>query len=136
MVKMTAEYHGGLHCTAVHGPSGNRIDTDAPVDNQGRGEAFSPTDLAGASLLTCMMTTMDIFARKHGIDLTGMRGEVTKEMSATPPRRIVRLSVQIWIPLPRSADPDNIVEAAGMGCPMQLSLGSGLERPVAFHWKE
>ena len=136
MVKMTAEYNGGLHCTAVHGPSRNRIDTDAPVDNQGRGEAFSPTDLAGASLLTCMMTTMDIFARRHGIDLTGMRGEVTKEMSATPPRRIARLSVQIWIPLPRSADPENIVEAAGLGCPMQLSLGAGVERPVAFHWKE
>ena len=109
MVKMTADYTGGLHCTAVHGPSGIRIETDAPVDNHGRGEAFSPTDLAGASLLTCMMTTMDLAARRNGIDLTGMRGEVTKEMAATPPRRIERLSVRIWIPLPRSADPQGIV---------------------------
>jgi uncharacterized OsmC-like protein len=135
MVKMTAEYTGGLHCTAVHGPSGNRIETDAPVDNQGRGEAFSPTDLAGASLLTCMMTTMELAARRNGMDLTGMRGEVTKEMSSAPPRRIVRLSVQIWIPLPRSADPQGIVEAAGLGCPMQRSLHPDVERPVVFHWK-
>jgi len=83
-----------------------------------------------------MMTTMDIFARRHGIDLTGMRGEVTKEMSAEPPRRITRLGVQIWIPLPRSADPEGVVEAAGLGCPMQLSLGAEVDRPVVFHWKE
>lgn len=138
MVKMTADYRGGFHCEAVHGPSGNRLDTDAPKDNQGRGEAFSPTDLAGTALLTCMMTTMDILAKKAGLnlDLTGMRGEVTKEMTSTPPRRIARLPVSVWIPVPKSADPEGILEAAALGCPMHLSLHPDIERPITFHWKE
>ncbi len=133
---MTADYTGGLHCEAVHAPSGSRIQTDAPVDNHGRGEAFSPTDLAGASLLTCMMTTMDIVAKRSGIDLTGMRGEVTKEMTSTPPRRIARLTVQIWIPVPKSADPGGVLERAALGCPVHLSLHPDIEQPVTFHWKE
>lgn len=136
MVKMTADYTGGLRCEAVHGPSGNRIQTDAPVDNHGRGEAFSPTDLLGTSLLTCMMTTMDIVARRSGLDLAGMRGEVTKEMTSTPPRRVARLTVQIWLPLPRSADPEGVLEKAALGCPVHLSLHPDVERPVTFHWKE
>jgi len=136
MVRMTAEYTGGLHCTVVHGPSGNRIETDAPVDNHGRGEAFSPTDLAGASLLTCMMTTMDLVARQNGLDLTGMRGEVTKEMTAMPPRRIARLTVQIWMPLARSADPDGLMERTARTCPVHLSLHPDIKRPITLHWKE
>lgn len=136
MVRMTANYAGGLHCEVVHGPSGTRIETDAPVDNHGRGEAFSPTDLAGTSLLTCMLTTMDLAARRHAMDLAGMHGEVTKEMTAAPPRRIARLTVQIWLPLPRSADPDGVLERAALGCPVHLSLHPDIDRPVLFHWKE
>jgi len=85
MVKITGEYQGDLHCTATHGPSGRTLETDAPVDNQGRGETFSPTDLAATALATCMLTIMGMAARRLGLDLKGARFEVTKEMSADLP---------------------------------------------------
>ena len=72
MVKITIEYTGGLHCDAVHGPSQAKIETDAPADNQGKGEAFSPTDLVGTALGTCIATTMAIVAERHQVELTGM----------------------------------------------------------------
>src|SRR5215216_3545415 len=81
MVKITGEYEGELHCTARHEPSGNELNTDAPKDNQGRGEAFSPTDLAATSFATCVATTMALAGRKHGIELRGLKFVVTKEMS-------------------------------------------------------
>ena len=84
MVKVTVEYRGDLHCVAKHGPSGAALETDAPVDNQGKGEAFSPTDLVGAALGSCMATIMGIYARANGIPLEGMRLEVTKEMTPSP----------------------------------------------------
>ena len=92
MVRITGEYQGDLHCSAVHGPSGDAIETDAPKDNQGRGEAFSPTDLVATGFATCIATTMAIVARRHGVDIAGIRYEVTKEMSADAPRRISRLA--------------------------------------------
>src|SRR5471032_282805 len=98
MVKITGEYQGDLHCTAAHGPSGNTLVTDAPKDNQGRGEAFSPTDLVATALATCIVTTMAIVARRSGVELTGLKYEVTKEMSADAPRRIARLTVDLWLP--------------------------------------
>src|SRR5271156_5850813 len=98
MVKVSVEYQGDLHCRAQHGPSGATLDTDAPVDNQGKGEAFSPTDLVGTALGSCMATIMGIYARKNGIPLEGMRIEVTKEMTPSPPRRIARLVTDIWMP--------------------------------------
>jgi len=98
MVKITGEYQGDLHCTAVHEPSGTGLATDAPKDNQGRGESFSPTDLIATGLGTCIATTMAIAARRHGVDLAGLRYEVTKEMSADAPRRIARLTVHLHLP--------------------------------------
>ncbi|HEY9247748.1 MAG TPA: OsmC family protein, partial [Rariglobus sp.] len=82
MVKISGEYQGDLHCVATHEPSGASLMTDAPKDNQGRGEAFSPTDLVATALATCIATTMALVARKHGVELKGLRYEVTKEMSA------------------------------------------------------
>src|SRR5438477_12207070 len=87
-VKITGEYQGELHCSARHEPSGNALVTDAPKDNQGRGEAFSPTDLLATAFGSCIATTMAIVARKHGVELNGLRFEVTKEMSSDAPRRI------------------------------------------------
>ena len=104
MVKITGEYQGDLHCLAVHTPSGSPLNTDAPKDNQGRGEAFSPTDLAATSLGTCATTTMALAARKQGIELRGLKFEVTKEMSTDAPRRILRLTTQIWLPIARTDD--------------------------------
>src|SRR5437899_13012479 len=105
MVKITFEYLGDLHCVATHGPSGRTLDTDAPKDNEGRGESFSPTDLVATALGTCMATIMGIYARRKSIDLRGMKIEVTKEMTQALPRRIARLSVKIWLPPSLPRDP-------------------------------
>jgi len=136
MVKITGEYQGELHCQAAHGPSGRTLETDAPVDNQGRGEAFSPTDLVATALGTCILTTMAIPARRLGVDLKGARFEVTKEMSADTPRRIIRLATQIWLPVPRSADPAGVLERAAHTCPVHQSLHPSVDQPVVLHWLE
>ena len=88
MVKVDVKYTGNLHCDATHGPSQSQISTDAPMDNKGKGEAFSPTDLLATALATCMSTTMGIKAQELGVDLNGMNVSVQKEMSKDPPRRI------------------------------------------------
>jgi putative redox protein len=136
MVKSTGTYTGGLNCKLTHGPSGGVIETDAPTDNHGRGAAFSPTDLTAASLGSCMVTTMAIAAKlKLGIDLPGVRWEVTKEMSADKPRRIVGLAVVIWLPYARSIDPEGVLEQAAQNCPVQHSLNPRINCPVVFHWE-
>jgi uncharacterized OsmC-like protein len=134
MVKITGEYQGDLHCTAVHGPSGQSLVTDAPKDNQGRGEAFSPTDLTATSLAVCMATIMAMAARKHGVDLKGTRYEVTKIMSTDAPRRIVRLETQFWLSIGKQALPEGLLENAAATCPVHQSLHPAIEKPVAFHW--
>lgn len=135
MVTITGVYEGELHCQAVHGPSGNTLSTDAPKDNQGRGAAFSPTDLVATALATCIATTMAIVARKHGVELDGLRYEVTKEMSASP-RRIARLRTQVWMPFGRDRLPEGLMEHTAANCPVHLSLHPSVEKEVIFHWKE
>ena len=100
MVKVDIEYTGNLHCDATHGPSKSKIPTDAPADNKGKGEAFSPTDLVATALGTCISTTMGIKAETLGVDLRGMKVSVQKEMSNNAPRRIVALPSEVHIPLP------------------------------------
>lgn len=133
MVKITIEYTGQLHCVAAHGPSGRRLETDAPVDNQGKGESFSPTDLVATALGSCMATVMGIYARQKDIDLAGMKIEVTKEMTQTPPRRIARLATEIW--MPHSLDRNPALENAALTCPVHHSLHPDVEKPVTFRWK-
>jgi uncharacterized OsmC-like protein len=132
MVKVTVEYRGDLHCSATHGPSGATIETDAPVDNQGKGESFSPTDLVGTALGSCMATIMGIYARQKGIVLEGMRLEVTKEMTQTAPRKIARLATEIWMPSGMARNP--ALEHAALTCPVHQSLHPDVEKPVNFHW--
>jgi putative redox protein len=132
MVKIAIEYQGGLHCSATHGPSGRQLETDAPVDNNGRGESFSPTDLVATGLGACMATLMGIYAQRHNIDLTGMRIEVEKQMSKDAPRRIARLTTHIWLPV--AASPE--LERAALTCPVHHSLHPEIEKPVIFHWDE
>jgi uncharacterized OsmC-like protein len=134
MVTITGEYQGELHCSAVHGPSGTGLATDAPRDNQGRGESFSPTDLVATALATCAATTMALVARKHGVDLAGLRYEVTKEMSAEAPRRIARLALKLWLPPAAKQVPAGLLEQAAHGCPVHRSLGPDVERPIEFLW--
>ena len=134
MVTITGEYQGDLHCSAAHGPSGNVLSTDAPKDNQGRGEAFSPTDLVATGFATCIATTMAIFARKHGVDLNGLRYEVTKEMSTDAPRRISRLTARLWLPEDARKVPAGILERAANTCPVHQSLSPSVERVIEFIW--
>ncbi len=134
MVQIDISYEGGLHCTARHVPSGTTLSTDAPVDNQGKGESFSPTDLVATALGTCMATTMDIYARRKEIDLTGLRITVKKGMSATAPRRIAQLETEMWLPLPLSADPERILEKVAITCPVHASLREEVAKPITFHY--
>lgn len=134
MVKITGEYQGGLHCVATHDPSGNTIVTDAPKDNQGRGEAFSPTDLVATALATCIATTMAIVARKQGVELNGLRYEVTKEMSSDAPRRIVRLATTVWLPISKTDALEKLLEHAAHHCPVHQSLHPQVEKPIVLHW--
>ena len=87
-VEIDVVYTGELHCEATHGPSGSKLTTDAPVDNGGKGAAFSPTDLVGVALGTCLVTIMGIIAKRHDWDLRGTRVHVVKEMAAKPARRV------------------------------------------------
>jgi len=132
MVKVSVEYQGDLHCSVQHAPSGATIQTDAPIDNQGKGEAFSPTDLVGAAMGSCMATIMGIYARGKGIPLAGMRIEVLKEMTSAPPRKIARLTTDIWMPAGLPHDP--ALEHAALTCPVHRSLHPDVEKPVNFHW--
>lgn len=134
MVKIDLTYAGGLHCEATHGPSGRTLETDAPVDNHGKGESFSPTDLAATALGACMATIMGIYAESHGIDLKGMKLSVSKEMTPNPPRRIARITTEIW--LPAGVKPNPALEAAAKSCPVHLSLHPEVEKPVVFHYAE
>jgi putative redox protein len=132
MVKITAVYEGDLHCRLTHGPSGSVLLTDAPTDNMGRGQAFSPTDLAAASLLSCMLTTMAIYARRHGVEMSGMSGEIVKEMSAEPPRRIAKLTAQIRMPKGMSAEDRKTYEKVAGTCPVHKSLGPETRTTTTF----
>jgi putative redox protein len=134
MVEIRVRYEGELHCVAVHGPSGASFSTDAPVDNQGRGESFSPTDLVATALGTCMLTTMGIVAKRHGWSLAGATATVKKGMVADPARRIGRLEVSIRIPAELDAQARETLERTALSCPVNVSLSPRIEVPVAFEW--
>lgn len=131
MVTVTASYEGDLACTAVHGPSNTAIRTDAPKDNEGQGRWFSPTDLVGTAMATCMLTIMGIVARRNDIPLTGATATVQKHMSQSP-RRIGRLPVEIRVPGRLTAEQKQKLEAAALGCPVHRSLHPDIEAPVTF----
>jgi putative redox protein len=134
MVAIEIEYQGDLHCNAVHEPSKTELSTDAPVDNQGRGESFSPTDLVATGLGTCILTVMGIMARTLSVDLTGSTAIVEKEMTASAPRRIQRLSVKIRVPHSVSPAHRQRLENAAHTCPVHRSLHPDVEKPIEFVW--
>jgi putative redox protein len=134
MVAMTGVYEGEKHCTLTHGPSQTKINTDAPKDNNGRGEAFSPTDLVGAALGSCILTTMAIYAEKNGIDLLGSHFLVTKKMNLTP-RMIAELSVELTLPERLNESERKTLEEIAHTCPVTRSLHSDIKMPVVFHYK-
>src|SRR3989338_7273850 len=118
MVKITASYLGGLRCRLMHEPSGNVIETDAPKDNMGKGEAFSPTDLSAASLLSCVLTTMAIYGQRHQIEIKNAQGEILKKMSTEPPRRISKLTIRIQMPKGIKPEDRPALERVGNSCPV------------------
>lgn len=119
---------------SVHTPSKTELATDAPVDNQGRGESFSPTDLIATSLGTCMLTTMGIVARTLDVDLTGTTVIVDKEMTNTPPRKVARLTVSIRVPRTTSPENRQRLENAAHTCPVKRSIHPDIETPIEIIW--
>lgn len=135
MVTISIDYEGQLRSTLTHGPSKKTVQTDAPVDNNGKGESFSPTDLCASALGSCIATIVGMQMEALGVDLKGMRLEVRKEMSANLPRRIARLETEIWLPVPLTDDQQMKVEIAAKNCPVHQSLHPEIEKPMTFHWK-
>jgi putative redox protein len=135
MVNICIEYTGDLHCDAVHGPSHAKIATDAPTDNKGKGESFSPTDLVATALGTCMSTILAMAAQEHGLDVKGMTVNVSKEMSKDAPRRIVALPSEVHIPLSATTPQRALLENAALNCPVHKSLPAEIERPTKFFWE-
>lgn len=137
MATIRTRYNGNLRTEATHLASGNTLITDAPIDNNGKGEAFSPTDLTCASLGSCMMTIMGIVAeRDDRIDLKGTEIEITKIM-ATNPRRIIKIQVHFTMVSAAELDaPQKAkLQRAALTCPVALSLHPDIEQEVSFDWK-
>lgn len=135
MVEIKTVYQGDKHCELTHGPSATRIETDAPRDNAGRGERFSPTDLMGAALSSCVLTTMAILAEKEGVNMQGAQAHVVKEMTSSP-RRIARLPVEVTMPKGVRIDLRGKIEAAARNCPVAKSLHPEIDAPISFHWPD
>jgi putative redox protein len=136
MVTISLAYQGQLRCRAVHEPSGAAILTDAPLDNHGRGESFSPTDLVAAALGSCMCTIMGIVAQRDGLALEGALIRVEKHMAAAPPRRIARLTVAFTMPSGIDAAARTKLERAAHTCPVALSLHPDIVVEVSFSYPD
>ena len=135
MIEIKVDYEGDLHCSNTHQPSGTSFGTDAPVDNNGRGETFSPTDLVASALGSCMATVMGIVAKPKEIALEGMVIKVGKHMSADLPRRIAKLEVTIEMPLTANHPDKALLENAALSCPVHQSLHSDIEVPITWCWQ-
>ena len=132
MVEIKLSYEGDLHCSATHGPSGNTLVTDAPLDNNGLGQAFSPTDLLATALGSCMATVIGILARRREIAVAGMTVTVRKFMSEDLPRRVKRLELDLRIPLSAEHPDRKLLESAARGCPVHHSIHPDIE--VVMNW--
>ena len=133
-VTFSTTYLGGLRTEMVHGPSQTRVLTDAPVDNHGKGEAFSPTDLVASALGSCMFTIMGIVAQRDGIVLDGSTVTVEKHMTSELPRRIARVVVAFSIAPGVPPEHRTKLERAAHTCPVALSLHPDVKQEVSFAW--
>ena len=132
IVTIEGRYEGDLRVIARHGPSGHELSTDAPLDNHGRGESFSPTDLVATALGTCICTILGIQAAQRNLDLSSMRFVVTKEMAAEPTRRIGRLGATIRLPAGLTPTDRRALEQAAKSCPVTASLHPEVVLDLAF----
>lgn len=136
MATISAKYLGDLRVECTHTQSGTKIITDAPVDNHGKGQAFSPTDLCATAVGACAMTIIGLYARNHGVDVTGAEMEITKSMSADP-RRIGKVEVIFTMPdRPYSEKEKKVMERAAHTCPVHLSLHPDVEQVFTFKWRQ
>lgn len=133
MVEMNGKYVGNLRCQLTHGPSGTEIVTDAPKDNNGLGSAFSPTDLMGAALASCILTTIAIVAGRDGKDISGSYFSVVKEMNLNP-RKISRLGVKLYLPSTFDQEYRNKLEHISHTCPVHRSIHPDVKMDIEFNW--
>ena len=136
MVEIKTTYEGGLHCKAIHTPSGVILETDAPTDNRGKGENFSPTDLLATSLAVCYLTTMGIAAEDREINMTGATCRIEKHMSTDTPRRVVKLVAEIILPAGIPFDKRGILEAVALHCPVSKSLHPDIDVDLTLHFPD
>ena len=136
MVPQSLNYEGGLRCIAKHGPSGVTLMTDAPKDNMGRGESFSPSDLVATALAACKLTMMAIFAERHGVKLDGSTAYAEKHMTTSGPRKIERIVVRIDFCAGIADDMRPKLENAALACPVAKSLSAELQQQVTFHYPD
>ncbi len=134
MVQINIVYKNQLRCEATHEPSGTTLVTDAPKDNQGMAASFSPTDLVATALGTCILTTMEIMARRMNLALDGATASVIKEMATQPTRKIGKLAVHIRIPVKVSDTDRQKLEAAAHACPVHKSMHPDVQIPITFDW--
>ena len=134
MSTISNEYQGELRTRCIHLKSENAVITDAPTDNNGRGEAFSPTDLVAGALSACMMTIMGIKSEPENIDLEGLRSDVTKIMTSHP-RRISEVKIEFfWEQCTASDEQREMLKQAALTCPVALSIHPDIKQDVVFHF--
>jgi putative redox protein len=134
MTSVTIEYQGDLHCKAVHELSGTVLTTDAPRDNHGKGESFSPTDLVATALGSCILSVMGIKARMLKVDISGATAAVDKEMTNAPARKIKKITVKVRVPHQLSTEHRQALEAAAYTCPVHKSMHPDVEMPIEIVW--
>lgn len=133
MVDMELVYQGDKRCELKHGPSGIKIETDAPVDNHGKGQAFSPTDLMTISLGACMTTILAIQLEKKGVDLSGTRAKITKHMVSNP-RRVGQIEIKLFLGAKVPKDLEVEVMEICRTCPVHLSLSKDIQIDIQLLW--
>ncbi len=133
MTTSVVYYSGDLRTESEHLQSGNKIITDAPIDNEGKGEGFSPTDLVATSLANCMLTIMGIVARRHKVNIDGTRADVEKIMG-TEPRRITEIQIEFYFPGNYDSKTKTILEKAALNCPVAKSLAESLQQSIGFNF--
>lgn len=133
-VKLTGRYKGNLRVSVLHGPSGTEVETDAPVDNHGKGERFSPTDLVVASLSACMLTIMGIVAERDQVDLSSVTFSAEKHMAENTPRRISKIVIEFDMPKSLTDSQKKKLENAAKTCPVHYSLSADIEKVIKFNY--
>ena len=133
MTTSTSKYSGELRTHSVHTQSGETYITDAPTDNEGKGEAFSPTDIVATSLANCMMTIMGIVSKRKGLIIEGTEAKIDKFMG-TDPRRITEIKIDFYFPVNFSEDERKLLEKSALNCPVAKSLSSDLKQNIEFHF--